>query len=39
MTEAVTQEIQDGLAVLRFNRPDALNALDTHLRKGIVAAL
>ena len=36
---AVTQEIQDGVAVLRFNRPDALNALDSNMRKGIVAAL
>ena len=36
---AVTQEIQEGVAVLRFNRPDALNALDSNMRKGIVAAL
>ena len=39
MTEAVTQKIQEGVAVLRFNRPDALNALDSNLRKGIVTAL
>ena len=39
VTQAVTQSIEAGLAVLRFNRPDALNALNSHLRKGIVIAL
>lgn len=39
MTEAVTRQVEDGIAVLRFNRPGALNALDSNLRKGIVGAL
>ncbi len=39
MYDTVEVEREGELAVLTLNRPDALNALDTHLRRDIVAAL
>lgn len=39
MTDAVQVERRDGLALLTFNRPGALNALNQALRRGIADAL
>ncbi len=40
MTEKVLEvEVKDGLAVLRFNRPDQLNAINTELQNALIEAL
>ena len=39
MTERVLLEIEDGVARLRLNRPEASNALDTELLEALLAAL
>ena len=39
MTDLVTIERVDGVAVLRLNREDALNAITLDLARGVAAAL
>ncbi|NIP73463.1 MAG: enoyl-CoA hydratase, partial [Gammaproteobacteria bacterium] len=39
MSEPVLVERQGPLAIVTLNRPEALNALDTSLRRGLGAAL
>ena len=36
--ETITLEIEDGIAVLRLNRPDVMNALNTRMRAEIADA-
>src|SRR3954468_13738283 len=38
MTDRVTISIEGGVADVRLNRPDKLNALDQHLMAAVVAA-
>ena len=39
MSDSVLQEHHDGVLLLTLNRPDKLNALNTALADGLVAAL
>lgn len=39
MSDAVQMEVSDGVAWIRMNRPDALNALDTSLTRGLIDAV
>lgn len=39
MTDRVRTAVEDGVAVLTLDRPDALNALDTAMAEGLAAAL
>ena len=38
MTEPVTLSVEDGLARLTLNRPDALNAINRELAEALMAA-
>ena len=39
MTDQVTSEVRDGVGTLRFNRPDAMNALDTETKSALLSGL